>query len=610
MKCPGSGNGKVNHETDKPVRGRVQQPTEKIAMNVEATTDIASTLDEAKCELQAMARTIETEIQSVAKAFEGLAGHSDTILGLAAAIVSGVENESVVSVLPKVRALGAAARTFIDERLRATTGILETVTTEARLLGQLSEVAGSQEAIALEIKVLSVLTNIEVARLGSIGVGFQYLAHELADFSKSVIDDTHELASHMEGRRATIEDTKRLLLAQLPHLREDLARIEVDLGSALSAVESSLTQLSSTPAQFRAGVEHIARQISGVVAAIQSNDITRQQTEHVQEALTLIAERTRAAESSENNPAEEFSQVYAGLAIQVYQLRNAKETVASWISQIRTCLSGILRVSTSEVVEIGPVVLAQERKVSSQLVRIERLESEGEAYSEKIRQTLGGLSNLMQLVSEHLRRSKSIRDRLRMLAFNSIIEASHLGIKADVILAISKSIKEVSTSWSQITDHSEQAMKEILTLVKQTNQVVEAFSAAGNEKLREAQAQTRSGLDNLRNSAEFAGLQAQEMEAATAKMQAKIAGIESNSNRIDASFSRGDAVLAQMEDLKRQLEADDPGINKRFDPAEVEELFSGGYTTELERDILRAALRGLPMPTARAALAGNTVELF
>jgi hypothetical protein len=579
-------------------------------MNVEATMDIASTVDRAKCELQAMARTIETEIQSVAKAFESLAGHSDTILGIAAAIVGCVENENVVTVLPKVRALGAAARTFIAERLQATTGILETVTTEARLLGQLSGVASSQEAIALEIKVLSVLTNIEVARLGSIGVGFQYLARELADFSKSVVDDTHELASHMEARLATIEDTKRLLLAQLPHLREDLARIEVDLGNALSAVESSLTQLSSTPAQFRVGVEHIARQIAGVVAAIQSNDITRQQAEHVQEGLALIAERTRAAETSEDGVTEELSRAHAGLAVQIYQLRNVKDTVASWISQIRTCLSGILRVSTSEVVEIGPVVLAQERKVSSQLVRIERLESEGEAYSEKIRHTLGGLANLTQLVGEHLQRSKSIRDRLRMLAFNSIIEASHLGIKADVILAISKSIKEVSASWSQVTDHSEQAMKEILILVKQTNHVMEAFSPAGNEKLREAQAQTRSGLDNLRNAAEFAGLQAHEMEAATAKMQARIAGIGGNSDRIDASFSRGDAVLAEMENLKRQLESENPGIDKRCDLAEIEELFSAGYTTELERDILRAALRGRPMPTARPALAGNSVELF
>src|SRR5271157_261442 len=166
----------------------------QVAMSVETKADVVATLEKAKGELQAMAHMVESKIELVARAFEGLAGHTDTIVSLAAAIVGCVENESVSSVLPKVQTLGAAARVFIGDRLQATTGILEMVTTEVKLLRQLSRVAGDQEAIALEIKALSVLTNIEVARLGTVGAGFQYLAHELANFSKSVIEDTKELA--------------------------------------------------------------------------------------------------------------------------------------------------------------------------------------------------------------------------------------------------------------------------------------------------------------------------------------------------------------------------------------------------------------------------------
>jgi hypothetical protein len=580
-----------------------------VALGGGISPNVVVPLEKGRSELQAMACTIESEIDAVARSFEALAGHTGAILNLAAAIVGCVEKESVTSILPKVQALGATAKVFIADRLEATAGVLDTVTREAKLLHQLSEVAQGQEAIALEIKVLSVLTNIEVARLGAIGVGFQYLAHELADFSKSVIDDTQELASHMGRRRVALEETKRVLLAELPRMREELARIEADLGSALVAVDSSLTQLSTTPAQFKVGVEHIARQIAGVVAAIQRNDITRQQAEHVQKAFTLIAARMHAAEESDSI-ARELPTVYAGIAIQSYQLTTIKETVASWISQIRSCLDGILQVSTSEVVGIGPLVLAQEQKVSAQLVRIESLEGEGQAYSEKIQATLSGLANLMQLVSEHLQRSKSIRDRLRLLAFNSIIEASHLGIKADVILAISKSIKEVSMAWTQITNQSEQAMQEILNLVKRTNQVMEAFSPASNEKLREAQAQTGSGLDNLRNAAEFAAGQAASMQSITEKMQAKIAEIGGNGDRLEACCQHYDAVLGEVEALQRQLEIHNPGVKKGYDRGEMEELFSASYTTEMERDILRAAIRGLPVPRIQETVTGNTVELF
>jgi ElaB/YqjD/DUF883 family membrane-anchored ribosome-binding protein len=584
-------------------------------MSVGAKAEVVSTLSQAKGELCAMARVVDSEIGAVARAFEVLAGHADTILKQAAAIVGCVENESISSVLPKVQTLGAAARCFIEDRLQATTGILETVTREVKLLHRLSLVTSGQEAIAFKIKALSVLTNIEVAHLGTVGAGFQYLANELADFSKSATKDTRELASQTAGRRGALEGTRRVLSAELPRQREELARIEADLGSALAVVECSLTQLSRTPVQFKMCVEDIAQQIAGVVAAIQAHDITRQQIEHVQEAFVLMARRMRDAENSENGNSEngadrELPRVYGGLTIQIYQLRTIKGTVASWTSQIRTCMGDIMRVSTSEVVGIGPMVLEQEREVSSQLAHIELLERESQAYSGRIQSNLGGLSNLMQLVSEHLQRSKSIGDRLRLLAFNSIIEASHLGTQANAILAISKSIKEASAEWNQITDQSGQAMQEILNLVQQTNEVMKTFSEASNERLREAQTQNGDCLENLRTAAASAAKQAQEMKVATEKMQAKSAEAGSTGDVFDTCFGRIDSVLTAIEELMLQLEIDHPAVKEGCDTAEVEQLFSALYTTEMERAVLHAALGGKALPAAQPTFAGNSVELF
>ena len=579
-------------------------------MTFATDVEAVGTLQKAKAELEALAATTETEIRTVARAFEGLARHSGAILNLAAALVACVEDESVSTVLPKVQTMGAAAKHFIADRLLATAGILETVTGEVKLLQQLSLVTRGQRAIALETRALSVLTNIEAARLGAVGTGFQFLARELADFSASVSTDIQELASHTESRKTAIEETKRVLSAELPRLQAKLAGIEVDLSDDLAKVDASLTQLSSTPMQFRASMEDITKQIAGVVAAVQAHDITRQQMEHVEEGFTIIAERLREHETSENGTIQDIAPAYAGLLIQIYQLRMIKETVANWASQIRTCMGGILQVSTSEVVGIGPVVLEQEREVSSQLAHIEHLENESQAYSERIQRTLGGLSNLMQLFTEHLQRSKSVRDRLQLLAFNSIVEASRLGVRGAAILAIAKSIDGMSAKWSQITDQSEHAMKDILKLAEHTNQVMATFSESGSQSLREAQVQTRVSLEDLRKAAAFAASQAQQMKAATEKMQAQISEVGGTNDLLDACFGRFDGVLAQVEFLKGRLETDHPGVNSQYDAAQVERLFSASYTTEMERDVLRAALNGGALPVAQPAFGGNSVELF
>jgi archaellum component FlaC len=579
-------------------------------MSVGTMCEPVETLKNAKAELQLIASRTEIQVKSMALAFREFAGQADTILGLAAAIIDCVENESVSSILPKVKILGAEAKQLIGERVHATAGILEAVGTEVKLLRQLSQVAVQQTEIALKTKSLSVLTNVQVAHLGAEGTGFQYLAHELADFSRSLIEDAQALESRMGARQTAIQETKRVLSTELPHLREKLALIEEGLENDLAALDSSLAQVSRTPAQFKAGVEDIAKEIAGVVSAIQAHDITRQQSEHVEEAFAVISMRMPGVADSVTGNSQDFSPAYAGLTIQIYQLKSIQSTVENWTSQIKRCMSGILRVSASELAGIGPMVLGNEREVSSQLAHIELLERKSQAYNARIQQTLEGLSSLLQFVGEHAQRSQSIRNRLRLLSFNSIIEAKHLGSKAEAVLAIARTINEISSDWTDIADRYSRAMEEMEVLMKNANTTMEAFSEASNEKLSDAQAQTRIGLENLRTAAAFAATQTAKMDAITAQMQAKSAEVAGTDELLDASAGQIEAILLQLEFLRHELEINHPEAKCLRDEADVERLFSADYTTEMEREVLHAALRGAALPVAKPTLEGNDVELF
>ena len=498
-------------------------------MKAASKAELILALEQATQELDSLARSTEKEVRAVAAAFEDLSGYADTILNLAGAIVASVEGENVSTVLPRVRNLGMQARSFVGERLEATNGILETVTSEVKLLRQLSLVTRGQRAIALQTQALSVLANMEAARLGAIGVGFQQLARELSSFSKSLNEDTQALSDRTDGRRNLIEDKSGALADELPLLREKMSNTEAVLGRDLAVLDANLTQLSSVPLQFRKWVEEIAQQVTGVVAAVQAHDITRQQIEHVQEAFGIISaglDGNARGDGVALEMSRAMSRAYAGLTIQIYQLRTIKETVASWTAQIRTCMEGILKISASQVVGIGPMVLKQEREVSSQLAHIEMLERESQAYSEKIQHTFGGLASLMQLVGEHLQKSKAVRNCLQLLTFNSIIEATHIGVQARAILAIARSIEGISSEWGDLSDQSARAMGEIQELTEQTNRLMSVFSAASEMGLREAQLQTRTSLEGLRATAVFAANKAQAMKLATDHMQAGIAKVE------------------------------------------------------------------------------------
>ncbi len=557
--------------------------------------------------LDRLARSSETEIEAVAHAFKSLAGQADTILKQAGAIVGCIENEGMGSVLGSVQSLCVTVKDFLGRRLEAATTILGTLREEEKLVRQLIPVTRSQEAIARHLSALSVLTNVEVAHLGGSGGNFQRLAQELASFSRLLTQQTVEMARDTERRQQTIAVTRNELACSLPRLREEMKSMEEDIGNTLRVIEQELSQQAEVPGQFRQCAEHTAQQTAGVVAAIQAHDITRQQMEHVQHSLCLIASKVSAADSS---CADELAAAYAGLKIQILQLKTVRETVVNWTSQIRRCMEGIQQLSASGVASVGPTVLRQEQGLSAELAHIEMLQQKSQEYSGRMQATLGGLSSLVELVNTHLQRGQMIRNRLQILMLNALVEAQRLGGRGAVVSAIAALIKEVSEEWNTIGKRSRRALTEILGQVQHTNALMEAFSEASSQKLRADQSETRAALDKVRRAAAFVADEAAQMQAITQSMQAHLAEVAATGNRLELCFGHLDTVLGQTEGLAREWENDHAIAAEQCDTAEVECWLSSFYTTEVERAVMKAALYGTALPVIEHSFAGNAVELF
>ncbi len=532
---------------------------------------------------------------------------ADTVLQQAAAIVSMVEKESMGTVLSGVQSLCRTVKDLLGRRLEAAAGILDTLQEQEKLLAHLTLGTQGQEAIARHLRALSLLTNVEVAHLGNGGGNFQLLARELSAFSKSLAGQTLELARDTELGKQSISEARKDLAASLPQLRHEMTLMDADIAKTLQVIDAGLSQQTSIPEQFRRCAVGTSRQIAGVVAAIQAYDITRQQIEHVQQALQLIATRITPSSASSD---EDLAAAYTGLQIQIYQLKTIQQTVDCWTKQVRSCMDGIQQLSASDVVEIGPTVLRQGQELSSELAHIEQLQQKSQEYSGGMQSTLGGLSSLVELVNAHLKRSQPIRDRLQILMFNSLIEAQRLGERGAVVSAIASLIKEVSAEWNAIASRSRLGLNEILTRVRRTSALMEVFSEASCQKLREEQARTAAVLTSVRSAAAFVAKEAAQMQALTEDMHAHLGAVADTGTRLEVCFRRLHPALERIEGFARELETSDPEIADRCDAGEIEQWLSGLYTTEIERNVMSAALHGTALPAPQESFASNAVELF
>ena len=569
-----------------------------------------SVLDRAATDLQTLSRGTQKEIGSLASGFERLADQAGKALALTEKIVGCVESTNVTSTVGAAQLLRTATAEFISSRLDATLRLLKRLAAAINLLRLVSSISVNQEEIALQTKALSVLTNVEVAHLGGVAGSFQYLAEELSSFSRSLRVGTQELGRHTDSRRSAMEDTRRSLSTEFPRLRKELDRLEGDLGRASEVLDSSLGYFLRAPRQFQTCVENITRQIAGVVAAVQANDITRQQIEHVQASLETISCMIQQNWSGGDPAPAELPSVHAGLIIQCYQLRLIRRTVTSWSSQIAACIDEILRVSASDIQSIGLMVLENERGASCQLERVVTLRQVSEAQSDRVLTTLNGLSSLSELASEHIKRANAIRHHLHLLALNTIIESTRLNKQGGTIQAIANCIKGVAAEWSGLTNRSAATLSEMSKLISQTNEEMEALSKGSNEKLRQAESEVKTVLDDLRGVAMQVAEGAHEVQIVTHSMQEGVVNIGKQLESLEGFFRGLDSVTAEVEAVISKLELQEPNLRARYDQGEVERLFAAYYTTETERDVMRAALLGSGLPEDQSALTGNGVELF
>jgi hypothetical protein len=595
-----------------PTKGEEMTAAAAATMSANRKEILLAGLSVARADLVKLSRASEVVVQEASHAFKGLATQTDMILKQAAAIVGCIQEKSMASVLSGVQALSLTVRDFLGKRLEAVNTIVATLQDEENLLLRLMVLTQSQEAVSRHLRALSVLTNVEVAHLGTAGANFQLLAQELSTFSKALARQTLELARDTDNRKQTIADTRKELAADLPHLRSAMTQMERDIARTLQVIDAGQSQHDSIPEQFRRAAEGAAQQIAGVVAAIQAHDITRQQIEHVQESLQRIATRVGSPDDSwdGNISGDDLSSAYAGLNIQIWQVKTIDATISNWTSQVRTCMDNIQRLSASEVVGIGPTVLRQEQELSAELAHIERLQQRSQEYSGRMQSTLGGLSSLVDLVNAHLKRSQSIRDRLQILMFNSLIEAQRLGSRGTVVSAIASLIKEVSEEWTAIADQSRLALTGILELIQRTSSIMEVFSEESCQRLRSEQTETATALDKVRSAAAFVANEAAQMQATTENMHAHLADISATGARMETCFRGLKSVLGEMESVASDLKADDESILERCHASEIEHWLSPFYTTEIERAVMSAVLHGTPMPAVQQSFAGNAVELF
>lgn len=412
--------------------------------------------------LRRMAGTTEDEFLQIGSMLQSFYQRSADISGMANQLVSVVSGENVASLTFRLQQIMADMEEYLANAQVRSSDSCSTLQQVQVILDKLSEPLEGFQKMNKSLRMLSISTKIESARLGEVGSGFVNLAMDVEKLSHQVNEKSAAILAHRQLLATLI--TENLVVVRLAGAEQNvmvsttLKDTSANLAE-LMAVNERCTQFGSTVSTIST---EVADSISEVVSSMQMHDMTRQQLEHVVEALErlsaelaelktsevdsdhlrrVVVEAGDVCELQEAQLRFASSELYSAVCTIVENLREVARK-QSVVAQETATVTGAADSTGSSFVEVMSQGMAT---VTSVLTLCARADQNMSATMKKVAQTIDEIAAFVTDI-------EAIGSEIDLIALNSQIKAALTGPQGAALGVLAEAIKRLSDEAVRQTD--------------------------------------------------------------------------------------------------------------------------------------------------------------
>ena len=516
----------------------------------------------------------------------------------------------------------------------------ETERSNLTLRNTLQMIAGVDEPLSGFKKIMKVLhvlgisTKIESARLGQLGAGFNNLAEDVENLAVQINDKSTRIMSENVSLSCQIRETLGRMGDIETGQREDVRLLLEKARSSLEMISAVHGKCAEVAAAIVTASAEVSRNISEVVTSMQFHDITRQQLEHVQEALCDLEQHLAAYGDANDdmNPASAEAmagEIYDVCRLQSAQLIHARDALALAVSGIVDNLRGLGDRSRGIARQTREIIRVADGAGDSQLIEIERslaavagLLAKSTDANLNLRRAIASVAGMVAEISSFVIDIETVGEEIKLIAMNSQIKAARTGDKGAALGVLAEAIQRLSVDACAQTEAVSGTLREITRVTESLSDGVAAEMHNGELDVGVMAVRLKGLIDSIRTVNDGVTATLAHSDAAVQELSGDIesaTGEITVHGTVDAEVESMTAELEQLMALAR-------AITPEAVASDLATL-SGRYTMHSERKIhasvagsdaadsavASAQDRDAPTPMAdgmEASELGDNVELF
>ena len=295
------------------------------------------------------------------------------------------------------------------------------------------------DRLVSRLRIMGITARIESARVGEGGLGFVHLAEEVSGLGEQISVKAKEVHRYVNEVGGVIEINQSKLESLIHEHKVISERIKNDLELNLKILDEKREMSRQTTRGISSKSEDALRNVHTVVESVQYHDITRQQVDHVVEALRTIGEHDSELE------------VVPICQIQAAHLKRAGEEFDDAILSVVAALSELSNAVKTMLSESEQMSDFTENSGNTFFNYVERGLEVVSATLTEDQTAISGLAESLQDISENVCKMKSFMDQMaevgseiELLALNSRVRAAKTGTNRAALGVIAESIQRLS----------------------------------------------------------------------------------------------------------------------------------------------------------------------